>query len=59
MDAAPATVPKGKTGMKKNEINNIYVNLFTGVKSAQLVNKFLRWPQLINTNVEMPRMISL
>ena len=45
--------------MKKNEINNIYVNLFTGVKSAQLVNKFLRWPQLINTNVEMPRMISL
>ena len=45
--------------MKKNEINNIYVNLFNRVKSAQLVNKFLRWPELINTNVEMARMISL
>jgi len=30
MDVAPATLPRGKAGMKMNEIN-IYVTLFTGV----------------------------
>jgi len=27
----PATLPRGKLGMKMNEMNNIYVSLFTGV----------------------------
>ena len=31
MDVAPATLPRGKASMKMNEMNNIYVSLFTGV----------------------------
>ena len=31
MDVAPATLLRGKAGMKMNEMNNIYVSLFTGV----------------------------
>jgi len=28
---APATLPRGKAGMKMNEVNNIYVSSVTGV----------------------------
>jgi len=31
MDVAPATLARGKAGMKMNEMNSIYVSLFTGV----------------------------
>jgi len=31
MDVAPETLPGRKAGMKMNEMNNIYVSLFTGV----------------------------
>jgi len=42
MDVAPATLPRGKAGMKMNEVNNIYVSLFTGVLSAQLASEPVR-----------------
>jgi len=31
LDVAPATLPRGKSGMKMNEMNNIYASLFTRV----------------------------
>jgi len=31
MDVATATLTRGKSGMKMDEMNNIYVSLFTGV----------------------------
>jgi len=31
MDLGPAIVPNGKAGMKINEMNKIFVTLFTGV----------------------------
>jgi len=31
MDVAPATLPRAKEGVKINEINNIYVGLFTDI----------------------------
>jgi len=34
MDVAPATLPRGKLGMKMNEMNNTFVSLLTDVKSA-------------------------
>ena len=53
--AAPATLPKGKAGMKMNGMNNIYVIQFIHRCFKVLAwqgDKFFSRLEMINTNVE-------